>query len=318
MTTGSSSAMESLSSSGKCRSHSDGSPAARQQAAADQVMHGFGRSRWQCAARATSRCRIWPRAGARSGAGGTRRAARGARLPGGRRPLRHAPGRRRRDDARSRPRSCAADTGGHAPRRRARGRRRHRIRRHGRAAAVHALATPEVILGEDDTGLLAFAGGATLPVGAAILCLAAHPRLRGSGSGSSAASRPRWSRGSCCSARSALRSGARPGAAGVRGGRRSQRCSCRSGCSRCSRGAHGGRSRHAPRSGPVGVRRGRVADARAGCRDVLAGMELRVAGRPRAGDDRDVAHGIPVALDLRRDAPSNPLTGDRRRAARGR
>ena len=44
---------------------------------------------------------------------------------------------------------------------------------------VHALATPEVLLGEDDTGLLAFAGGATLPVGAAILCLAAHPRLRG-------------------------------------------------------------------------------------------------------------------------------------------
>ena len=44
---------------------------------------------------------------------------------------------------------------------------------------IHALATPEVILGEDDTGLLAFAGGATLPVGAAILCLAAHPRLRG-------------------------------------------------------------------------------------------------------------------------------------------
>ena len=44
---------------------------------------------------------------------------------------------------------------------------------------VHALATPEVFLGEDETGLLAFAGGATLPVGAAILCLAAHPRLRG-------------------------------------------------------------------------------------------------------------------------------------------
>jgi putative nucleotidyltransferase with HDIG domain len=44
---------------------------------------------------------------------------------------------------------------------------------------IHALATPEVLLGEDDTGLLAFAGGATLPVGAAILCLAAHPRLRG-------------------------------------------------------------------------------------------------------------------------------------------
>ncbi|MDX6656356.1 MAG: hypothetical protein QOH62_1149 [Solirubrobacteraceae bacterium] len=44
---------------------------------------------------------------------------------------------------------------------------------------IHALATPEVFLGEDQTGLLAFAGGATLPVGAAILCLAAHPRLRG-------------------------------------------------------------------------------------------------------------------------------------------
>jgi putative nucleotidyltransferase with HDIG domain len=43
---------------------------------------------------------------------------------------------------------------------------------------IHALATPEVFLGEDQTGLLAFAGGATLPVGAAILCLAAHPRLR--------------------------------------------------------------------------------------------------------------------------------------------
>ena len=36
---------------------------------------------------------------------------------------------------------------------------------------VHALATPEVFLGEDETGLLAFAGGATLPVGAAILPL---------------------------------------------------------------------------------------------------------------------------------------------------
>src|SRR3954447_1240351 len=44
---------------------------------------------------------------------------------------------------------------------------------------VHALATPEVFLDEEDTGLLAFAGGATLPIGAAILCLAAHPRLRG-------------------------------------------------------------------------------------------------------------------------------------------
>jgi putative nucleotidyltransferase with HDIG domain len=44
---------------------------------------------------------------------------------------------------------------------------------------IHALATPEVFLEEDQTGLLAFAGGATLPVGAAILCLAAHPRLRG-------------------------------------------------------------------------------------------------------------------------------------------
>jgi putative nucleotidyltransferase with HDIG domain len=44
---------------------------------------------------------------------------------------------------------------------------------------IHALATPEVFLDEEDTGLLAFAGGATLPVGAAILCVAAHPRLRG-------------------------------------------------------------------------------------------------------------------------------------------
>ena len=44
---------------------------------------------------------------------------------------------------------------------------------------IHALATPEVFLDEDDNGLLAFAGGATLPVGAVILCLAAHPRLRG-------------------------------------------------------------------------------------------------------------------------------------------
>jgi putative nucleotidyltransferase with HDIG domain len=44
---------------------------------------------------------------------------------------------------------------------------------------IHALATPEVFLDEDQTGLLAFAGGATLPVGGAILCLAAHPRLRG-------------------------------------------------------------------------------------------------------------------------------------------
>ena len=44
---------------------------------------------------------------------------------------------------------------------------------------IHALATPEVFLDEDQTGLVAFAGGAALPVGAAILCLAAHPRLRG-------------------------------------------------------------------------------------------------------------------------------------------
>src|SRR5439155_669536 len=44
---------------------------------------------------------------------------------------------------------------------------------------LHALATPEVFLDEDQTGLLAFAGGATLPVGAAILCLAGHPRLQG-------------------------------------------------------------------------------------------------------------------------------------------
>jgi putative nucleotidyltransferase with HDIG domain len=43
---------------------------------------------------------------------------------------------------------------------------------------IHALATPEVFLDEDQTGLLAFAGGAALPVGAAILCLAGHPRLR--------------------------------------------------------------------------------------------------------------------------------------------
>jgi hypothetical protein len=46
---------------------------------------------------------------------------------------------------------------------------------------IHAVATPEVFLGEDETGLLASAGGATLPVGAAILCLAAHPRLRAPG-----------------------------------------------------------------------------------------------------------------------------------------
>ena len=44
---------------------------------------------------------------------------------------------------------------------------------------IHALATPEVFLDEEETGLLALAGGAALPVGAAILCLAAHPRLRG-------------------------------------------------------------------------------------------------------------------------------------------
>src|SRR3954453_18771460 len=56
---------------------------------------------------------------------------------------------------------------------------------------VHALATPEVFLDEEDTGLLALAGGGTPPVGpailcaaprpcgAAFLCLAAPPRLRG-------------------------------------------------------------------------------------------------------------------------------------------
>ena len=45
---------------------------------------------------------------------------------------------------------------------------------------IHGLATPEVILDEganDQTPLLAFAGGATLPVGGAILALAAWPAL---------------------------------------------------------------------------------------------------------------------------------------------
>ncbi len=42
---------------------------------------------------------------------------------------------------------------------------------------VHGLATPEV-LGPEHNGLIAFAGGATLPVGAAVLCLVGSPRLR--------------------------------------------------------------------------------------------------------------------------------------------
>ena len=45
---------------------------------------------------------------------------------------------------------------------------------------VHGLATPGIILGEgahDSTPLLAFAGGATLPAGAAVLALAAFPSL---------------------------------------------------------------------------------------------------------------------------------------------
>jgi hypothetical protein len=45
---------------------------------------------------------------------------------------------------------------------------------------LHGLATPEVLLAEgphDQTPLLAFAGGATLPVGGAILSLAAWPAV---------------------------------------------------------------------------------------------------------------------------------------------
>ena len=45
---------------------------------------------------------------------------------------------------------------------------------------LHGLATPDIILsesGEDSTPLLAFAGGATLPVGGAILALAAWPAV---------------------------------------------------------------------------------------------------------------------------------------------
>jgi len=45
---------------------------------------------------------------------------------------------------------------------------------------IHGLATPDVILEEgpgDSTALLAFAGGATLPVGGAILALAAWPQV---------------------------------------------------------------------------------------------------------------------------------------------
>src|SRR4051794_1955154 len=45
---------------------------------------------------------------------------------------------------------------------------------------LHGLATPDVLLDEqpgDQTALLAFAGGATLPVGGAILALAAWPRV---------------------------------------------------------------------------------------------------------------------------------------------
>lgn len=45
---------------------------------------------------------------------------------------------------------------------------------------VCGLATPE-ILAPEENGLIAFAGGATLPVGAAVLCLVGSPTLRGPG-----------------------------------------------------------------------------------------------------------------------------------------
>jgi putative nucleotidyltransferase with HDIG domain len=43
---------------------------------------------------------------------------------------------------------------------------------------VHGLATPEIIVPDEEESLLAFAGGATLPVGAAVLCLVGSRRLR--------------------------------------------------------------------------------------------------------------------------------------------
>ncbi len=45
---------------------------------------------------------------------------------------------------------------------------------------IHALATPDILLA-DENGLLGFAGGATLPVGAVILCLVGRPALRAPG-----------------------------------------------------------------------------------------------------------------------------------------
>src|ERR671925_1789809 len=42
--------------------------------------------------------------------------------------------------------------------------------------ALHGIATPGVLMG--DNGVVAFTGGATLPVGGAILALAALPRVR--------------------------------------------------------------------------------------------------------------------------------------------
>src|SRR6478736_4019646 len=42
--------------------------------------------------------------------------------------------------------------------------------------AIHGLATPGVLIG--DNGVIAFTGGATLPVGAAVLALTALPALR--------------------------------------------------------------------------------------------------------------------------------------------
>jgi hypothetical protein len=51
---------------------------------------------------------------------------------------------------------------------------------------LHGLATPDVLLEEqpgDQTALLAFAGGATLPVGGAILALAAWPSVLRSDAG---------------------------------------------------------------------------------------------------------------------------------------
>jgi putative nucleotidyltransferase with HDIG domain len=51
----------------------------------------------------------------------------------------------------------------------------------GALLLLHGLATPDVLMPEEHNGLIAFAGGATLPIGAVVLCLVGSPKLRAPG-----------------------------------------------------------------------------------------------------------------------------------------